>query len=209
MITDQSIDGFLSDLASPKPTPGGGSAAALSGAMGAALISMVANLTIGKKGYESVESEMRNQLKEAEQLRNQFIELISEDIHSFNQLMAAYKLPKNSDQEKTERAAMIQAGLKGATNAPLSIAREAYKGLLLAQRSAQFGNKMVISDAGVAVEMLLAALKSAGLNVYINVPSISDQTYRDIALNEIESLTSKAKLLAQDVYSQVKTTLAG
>ncbi|HQT80900.1 MAG: hypothetical protein B7Z60_02280 [Ferrovum sp. 37-45-19] len=207
MIKNQILDSFLTDLASAKPTPGGGSAAAVSGAMGAALVSMVANLTIGKKGYEEVESEMTLQLQEAEQLRSELILLINEDVESFNQLMASYKLPKSSDEEKSVRVTAIQTHLKNATRAPLKIAQSAFNGLKLCQRSVKTGNKMVISDVGVAVEMLIAALKSAALNVYINAPSISDQSFKDIALKEIETLLRDGAEIANQVFEDVKNIL--
>ena len=207
MIEDNTLHSFLVDLASAKPTPGGGSAAAVSGAMGAALISMVANLTIGKKGYEEIETEMRDQLSLSEQLRKTFISLIDEDINTFNQLMSAYKLPKDSDEQKIERAATIQLKLKDATLVPLSIAKTALDGILLAQRSAQHGNAMVISDAGGAVEMLLSALKSAALNVFINVPSIKDHTFKEVALNDINELMKRGSSIAEQVFVTVKDKL--
>ncbi|KXW56837.1 methenyltetrahydrofolate cyclohydrolase [Ferrovum sp. PN-J185] len=207
MIENQTLQSFLSDLASAKPTPGGGGAAAVSGAMGAALISMVANLTIGKKGYESVENEMNEQLTQSENLRKIFISLIDEDINTFNQLMSAYKLPKDTDEQKLERSATIQLRLKDATLTPLSIAKTALEGILLAQRSAQFGNTMVISDAGVAVEMLLSALKSAALNVFINAPSIKDHTFKEVALKEIDELMIRGSSIAEQVFENVKDKL--
>ncbi|HSY95416.1 MAG TPA: cyclodeaminase/cyclohydrolase family protein, partial [Steroidobacteraceae bacterium] len=123
MITDSSIDKFLDDLASGNPTPGGGSAAAIMGAMGAALVSMVCNVTIGKKGYEAVEPEMKAVRDESEKVRRRLTAMVAEDIAAFDSIMAAYKLPKATDEEKARRAAAIQAGLRRATETPLDCAR--------------------------------------------------------------------------------------
>src|SRR5580692_4585520 len=109
MITQASVETFLDELASGRPTPGGGSAAAIMGAMGAALVSMVCNVTIGKKGYEGVEAEMRSVLAESERVRRRLTAMVAEDIDAFNSILAAYKLPKATDEDKALRAAAIQA----------------------------------------------------------------------------------------------------
>ena len=114
MITQSSVETFLDELASSNPTPGGGSAAAIMGAMGAALVSMVCNVTIGKKGYEAVEAEMRAVLGESERVRRRLTAMVAEDIAAFDSLLAAYKLPKATEDEKARRAAAIQAGLRRA-----------------------------------------------------------------------------------------------
>src|SRR5579872_6733601 len=103
-MIDQSIERFLDELASGHPTPGGGSAAAIMGAMGAALVSMVCNVTIGKKGYEGVEGEMRAVLHEAEKVRRRLMSMVADDIAAFESILAAYKMPKSDDQEKERRA---------------------------------------------------------------------------------------------------------
>ena len=118
MIKEASVEKFLDDLASSKATPGGGSAAAVMGAMGAALVSMVCNLTIGKKNYAEVEPEMRAILADSEALRSRIAGMVAEDVAAFDQLMAAYGLPKDTDEQKAARSAAIQEGLKGATDAP-------------------------------------------------------------------------------------------
>src|SRR5580658_5804532 len=118
MITQSSVEKFLDDLASGLPTPGGGSAAAIMGAMGAALVSMVCNVTIGKKGYEAVEAEMKAVLQESERVRRRLTDMVAEDIAAFDSIMAAYKLPKATDEDKALRADAIQAGLRRATETP-------------------------------------------------------------------------------------------
>src|SRR5579863_10100845 len=148
-VTQSSVEKFLDDLAGGNPTPGGGSAAAIMGAMGAALVSMVCNVTIGKKGYEGVEAEMRAILRESERVRSRLTAMVAEDIAAFDSIMAAYKLPKISDEDKARRAAAIQAGLRRATEAPLDCARVCAEVIALARRASERGYLNVISDGGV------------------------------------------------------------
>jgi formiminotetrahydrofolate cyclodeaminase len=207
MIAQSSIEQFLSDLASAKPTPGGGSAAAIMGAMGAALVSMVCNLTIGKKGYEGVESEVRALLQESEVLRTRLTTMIADDVSAFEALMGAYKLPKTTEEEKAARSAAIQAGLQRATEVPLACARACAEVVRLSGRAAKHGNLNVISDAGVGVLAAQAALSSAALNVYINAPAIKDQNYARQKVAELESLLAECGPLSVRVYGEVKSKL--
>ena len=177
MIAQQSLHRFLDELAGSAPTPGGGSAAALMGAMGAALVSMVCNLTIGRKGYEGEEAEMRQTLEQAEALRQRLTAMIEADVQAFDGLMAAYKLPRASEQEKTSRTHAVQQALKQATDVPLGCAEACAEVIELARRVAPIGNRNVISDAGVASLAAYAGLRSAALNVAINAPSIQDADF--------------------------------
>lgn len=198
---------FLDELASGAPTPGGGGAAAVMGAMGAALISMVANLTIGKKGFEAVDAEMRELLAESEALRERMSAMVEDDALAFDTLMAAYKLPKASDDEKAARSAAIQAGLIAATRAPLACASASAEGVRLAARAVDRGNPNVISDVGVGVLASAAALRSAALNVRINAPQIKDRVFADHALTELEALLAECLPLAEQVHERVKARL--
>lgn len=204
---DQPLSGFLDALASSAPTPGGGGAAALMGATGAALLAMVANLTIGKKGLEEVEAEMRGILVEAEQLRAQLTAMIEDDVAAFNTLMASYRLPKDSDEQKAARAAVIQQGLRGATEAPMACARAAAAVVRLSRRTAEIGNRNVISDAGVGVLAAQAALRSAALNVHINAPQINDRGYADATMQELGALLAECGGTSEDVYGLVMQRL--
>ena len=204
MIDDRSATAFLDALAAGTPTPGGGGAAALMGAMGAALVSMVANLTIGKKGYEAHEAEMRTLLAASENLRWRMSAMVAEDAAAFDSLMAAYKLPKAGDDEKSRRSAAIQAGLKAATLAPLACARAAAEGVRLAAQSVEHGNANVISDVGVGVLASMAALRSAVLNVNINAPQIQDKVFTDQVLTELDTLLAECGPLAEAVHARVK-----
>ena len=199
----QPIEAFLDALASSAPTPGGGGAAALMGATGAALLSMVANLTIGKKGLEQVEPEMREILAQAEALRARLTAMIEEDVVAFNALMATYRLPKESEEQKAARAVAIQEGLRGATEAPMACARAAAAVVRLSRRTAEIGNRNVISDAGVGVLAAQAALRSAALNVYINAPQLKDRGYADSTVQELAALLAECGGTCEDVYGLV------
>ncbi len=207
MIDDLTTSKFLDALASGNATPGGGSAAAIMGAMGAALVSMVANLTIGKKGYEAVETEMRQLLAESEALRVRLAGMVAEDVAAFDTLMAAYKLPKASDDEKAARSAAIQVGLKLATEAPLACARACAEAVRLTERAVAHGNLNVISDVGVGVVAAWAALRSAALNVHINAPQIKDRAWADRALTELQGLLAECGPLSERVHDTVKGKL--
>ena len=198
---------FLDALASGEPTPGGGGAAALMGAMGAALISMVCHLTLGKKGYESAEYEMRELLEETEKRRASLQAMVADDAVAFDRLMSAYRLPKATDEEKAYRGAAIQNGLKAATLAPLECARAAAEVIRLSARAVERGNTNVISDVGVGVLAGWAALRSAALNVQINVPQLKDRTFADHALTEIAALLDECGRLTESVHARVTAKL--
>jgi methenyltetrahydrofolate cyclohydrolase len=207
MITQNTLDEFLGALASRAPTPGGGSAAALIGAMGAGLISMVCNVTLGKKGMEEVASEMRAVCTESEALRLRLTAMIAEDIAAFDGLMAAYRLPKSNDAEKAQRGAAIQNSLIGATNTPLEVARACADVIKLSRRAAQHGFSGVISDAGVGVLAAQTALRSAALNVEINAPLLEDRAFAAEASNELQDLLEFCGRESEAVFSLVRTRL--
>lgn len=199
---------FLDALASGDPTPGGGGAAALMGATGAALVAMVCQLTIGKKGYEAAEADMRALLADAEASRAQLQQMVADDAAAFDRLMSAYRLPKATDEDKAYRGAAIQNGLKVATLAPLACARAAAEVVRQAVRAVDRGNKNVISDVGVGVLAAWTALRSAALNVSVNVPQIQDRVFVDHALTEIAALLDECGPLAESVHARVKARLA-
>ena len=206
-IKDKSIETFLNELASKQATPGGGSAAAVMGAQSAALTSMVCNLTIGKPKYAEVENEMKALLKQSEALREELTGMIKADVDVFNKLMAAYGLPKNTEQEKADRSQQIQVTLKEAAIIPLECARACAKAIKLSRVASEKGNIGVISDAGVAAMAGYSALKSAALNVYINTGSIKDKDFADEKLAEIEQIFSGADITAEETYQIVKAKL--
>ncbi|HEV7358537.1 MAG TPA: cyclodeaminase/cyclohydrolase family protein [Steroidobacteraceae bacterium] len=207
MITQGSLQSFLGELASSAPTPGGGSAAAIIGAMGAALLSMVCNVTLGKKGLEAVEPDMKAVRDESERLRARLSAMVAEDIAAFDGLMAAYRLPKSNDDEKSRRAEAIQSNLRAATETPLACARACAEVVMLARRAAEKGFAGVISDAGVGVLAANSALRSAALNVYINAPALKDRAYADAATAEIEKLIEQCAHESESVFALVRSRL--
>ncbi|GJE55370.1 MULTISPECIES: methenyltetrahydrofolate cyclohydrolase [Methylobacterium] len=204
MAQNETIANFLDGLASSAPTPGGGGAAAISGAMGAALVSMVCNLTIGKKKYVEVEAELKDVLAKSEALRATLTGMIADDVEAFDAVMAAYGLPKGTDAEKAARAEKIQSALKVATDVPLACCRTCREVIDLAEIVADKGNLNVISDAGVAVLSAFAGLRSAALNVYVNAKGLDDRTFAEARLKELEGLLGEASALNERVYEIVK-----
>jgi formiminotetrahydrofolate cyclodeaminase len=204
MTKDKTIAAFLDDLASERPTPGGGGAAAVCGAIGAALVSMVANLTIGKKNYEAVSEELKAVNEMAEQLRAELTGAIDEDVAAFNSVMGAYGLPRATEEEKAKRTAAIQAALKGATLAPLRAVKACFEVMRLSAAVAEKGNLNVISDAGVAVLAANAGLRSAALNVFINAKAIKDRDFAEKQLAEVNALLTQAAEITEEVYRTVR-----
>jgi formiminotetrahydrofolate cyclodeaminase len=199
---------FLDALASAAPTPGGGGAAAVMGAMGAALISMVAHLTLGKKGFEGVDAEMRALLADSEALRLRLTATVAEDAAAFDGLMLAYRRPKATEVEINERRDAIQQGLKLATLAPLQCARASAEGIRLAARAVERSNPQVISDVGVGVLASWSALQSAALNVRINVPQIKDRAFVDETQAELDALLAEGAALTEQVKARVQARMA-
>jgi formiminotetrahydrofolate cyclodeaminase len=208
MIKQSAIETFLDELASSKATPGGGSAAAIIGAMGAALVAMVCNLTIGKKKYAEVEEEMKTLLDRAEALRAKLTSMIEDDVKAFDAVMGAYGMPKETDAEKEKRAEAIQEALKLATDVPLRCCHAAREVIDIGAAASAKGNLGVISDAGVAVLAAYAALRSAALNVYTNAKIITDKAYADAKLKELEALLKGAEKVTEDAYELVKGKLS-
>ena len=207
MIKDMTIQTFLDELASKASTPGGGGGAAVNGAIGAALISMVANFTIGKKGYEDVQDEFTNILNESEDLRSKLTDAIKDDVDVFNRVMAAYGMAKETDEEKHLRTESIQAALKEATEVPLICAKLCRQVIDLSESVAKKGNTNVISDAGVALLAGYAGLRSAALNVYINIGGIKDKEFADDRRQQLEALLDGLEVFKEDVYNLVKSKL--
>jgi len=203
-IKDAQIEQFLEALASHSATPGGGSAAAIIGAMGAALVSMVCNLTIGKKKYAEVEGDIKDVLAKSETLRRKLIGMIEDDVKAFDAVMGAYGMPKETDAEKDVRAQAIQAALKQATDVPLACARAAREVIDIAATASDKGNLNVISDAGVGVLAGYAALRSAALNVFTNARMITDKTFAEAKLKELNQLLAGAEAATEKAYGVVK-----
>jgi formiminotetrahydrofolate cyclodeaminase len=197
------VNSFLDELASSSPAPGGGSVAALAGALGAALTSMVCNLTIGKKKYADVQEDMKKILSQSESLRAQFTALIETDAAAFNKVMEAFGLPKDTEPQKALRAAAIREATKEATLVPLEVMKHCIDGLALAQEVASRGNANSISDAGVSALMLHAACESAALNVRINLNGLNDAEFVGWKADEVESLLNTSRMMLEEIEALV------
>jgi formiminotetrahydrofolate cyclodeaminase len=187
-LTKLTVQDFVEQLASASPTPGGGSASALAGAMAAAMVEMAANLTIGREKFRDVEQEMRIVLGRAGELREQMLNAVDEDTDAFDEVSAAYKMPKDTDAEKTARTAAIQQALKGATEVPLRVAKAAMETYQLAQIAMEKANPNVASDARVALLLAEAAREGARANVDINLGMIKDEAFLARMRDELEAL---------------------
>jgi len=194
---------FLDKLASGEPTPGGGSAAAYCGAAGAALVAMVARLTIGKQKYTDVEEQMRSMLGDAETLRNKFTVAIQKDSEAFNSVMIAYRLAKDSDEQKMNRSIAIQDALLHAAQVPLEVSGLAVEVIEVALQAVKFGNLNAISDGATGAALARAALDGAGYNVRVNVSSLKDSQVADALLQELTTLEKRAGALEADIKTML------
>jgi formiminotetrahydrofolate cyclodeaminase len=208
MLTKKTINGFLDELASSSPAPGGGSVAALAGALGSALTAMVANLTIGKKKYADAEAEMKKILRQAESLRGQFAALIDKDTEAFQKVMEAFALPKETDPQKALRAAAIREATKEATLVPLEVMKHCIDGLALAQQVASNGNANAVSDAGVSALMLHAACSGAALNVRVNLKTLDDPEFIGWKREELESILNTSSMMLDEIHTIIDDKLA-
>jgi formiminotetrahydrofolate cyclodeaminase len=206
-IKDSSVEVFLEELASKAATPGGGSAAAVLGGLGAALTSMVCRLTLGKKKYAAVEADITDIVAKADDLRVRLVAAIEEDVAAFDSVMAAYGLPKATEDEQETRNKRIQSALHAATGAPLDCAALCREVIDLAALVSEKGNTAVISDGGVAVLAAYAGLRSCALNVYVNARALDDKDAAGSLLARLDELLSGAAEKTEATYQAVKTAL--
>ena len=176
MYLDETLQRYLDDLASAQPVPGGGSTAALSGAMGAALASMVCRITLGKPAYVDVQPEMEALLGKTEYLRNRFQQLMQEDIEAYGKLAASYKLPRETDEERNYRSGEIQNQLINAAGVPLEVVESAAQLITLCLRIAEIGSSNILSDVETAAILASSSGKGAAFMVSINVHSMKNST---------------------------------
>lgn len=202
------LNEFLDQLATKEPVPGGGSVAAISGAMAAGLISMVCSLTIGKKKYAEVEDDMRGLMDRAEALRHELQELAEADVDAFRRLSAAYKLPRETSADVAIRRDAIQQATRIATEVPLRTAQAAANIVPLCRPAAEKGNSAAISDVGVAALLAQAAVRSALLNVEINLHTLEDAIYVRHTRAEVAGLTKTLSADTEAVMALVNGQLA-
>jgi formiminotetrahydrofolate cyclodeaminase len=203
MLMTKPVNLFLDELASSSPAPGGGSVAALAGAMGAALTSMVCNLTIGKKKYAGVQEDMKNILVQAEDLRGKFAGLVDKDTEAFNKVMEAFSLPKDTEPQIALRRAAINEATKEATLIPLEVMKHCIDAMALAQEVAANGNPNSVSDAGVSALLLHAACEGAALNVKINLNSLADAEFVGWKRDDVESLLKTSRMMLEEAMEIV------
>jgi formiminotetrahydrofolate cyclodeaminase len=203
MYLDRPLRKYLDDLASAQPTPGGGSAAALSGAMGAALASMVSRLTLGKADYADVQAEIETLVQKAEQLRTRFQQLVQEDIDAYGKLSASFKLPRATAEEKVARTKAIQERLTEAALVPLAMAESAAELVQYCLRIAQIGNARVLSDIATAARLAVSAGDGASWMVRVNVNSMKDQEL----VSTLNGRLEQALQILATVSQQVKETV--
>lgn len=203
MDDGQSISAFTEALGSNAPTPGGGAASAFVGALAAALAEMVARFTVGRKSYQSVEAEATEILHRAERARIDLLALVAEDERAFQRVSDAYKLPKSTDEERSERDSAIQAALHLAMQPPMSALHLACAVVALAHDIAEIGNVTVLSDAACAATIGEAAARSAALNVLANVALIRDTAAGEQALDEARAALDEATRLRDEALAAV------
>ena len=198
------ITDFLAKTASSEPTPGGGSVAALCGAVACALTSMVAALTVNNEKYAGVSGEMKQLMDTAKGFIVFFTEQMDADAHAFKSVMEAYRMPKGSDEEKKLRSAAIQICLKGAAEVPLLVAQKALEAMDIAEKAVEKGNSQAVTDGAVAAMMARTAILSALYNVEINLASIRDADYREKIQSHIWELRDRAAARERQILEKVR-----
>ncbi|HEY9766352.1 MAG TPA: cyclodeaminase/cyclohydrolase family protein [Chroococcales cyanobacterium] len=208
-LADLSIPLFLEKLAGSEAVPGGGSVAALAGALAAALVEMVGHVTEGKKGYEESAETVEILIEQGSSLRTDLLEAVDRDAEAFQEVMDAFKLPKSNDEEKRSRGEAIQAGTRHAAEVPLEVARNCLTTAELALVALKRGNDNAASDAGVGAFAALTGLEGALLNVFINLSSIKEGEFVKQVSEESKELLEAAKHLRADLWETLRSRIEG
>ncbi len=207
MFTDKSCTDFINMLASGSPTPGGGGASAMVGALGVALGSMVGNLTLGKKKYESVQLDIKVILDRANKLQNELISLVQADAEAFEPLSKAYSMSYGTDEEKNKKDTMLEEALKQACRVPLEIMEKSLEAISLHEELETKGTKIAISDVGVGVLFCKTALMGASTNVYINTKLMKDREYAGIINLQVRKMLQEGIPKADNIYITVMSKI--
>lgn len=204
----ESCEDFVQVLASKEPVPGGGGASALVGAVGTALGTMVGSLTVGKKKYQAVETEVRDLMDQSQKLQSGLLQLVQQDAEVFAPLAQAYGMPKETQEQREEKSAVMEQALKAACEVPLAIMEKCCQGIDLCGKFADKGSAMAISDAGAGAVFCRAALAGASLNVYINTKAMKDREYADTADRKADEMLKdyleKADRILEQVFSAIR-----
>ncbi len=206
-LLDLNLREFSNELSMDSPAPGGGSTAALSGALSAALASMVSNLTVGKKEYEAVQKDVKEFAVSAQALKDEFLRAVDLDTMAFNKVMDAFKLPKKTDEQKEEKARANEEASQEATLVPLGVLEKSCEALKLAQEVALKGNKNSLSDAGVAGLMAQAAAEGAFYNVMINLPGLENADFVSKTKKQARTLVKKAQKIGDELREIIQKEL--
>ncbi len=207
MDLNKSLQNFIEEISSPSPTPGGGSVSAFCGVLGCSLGLMVCNLTIGKKKYESVQDEVLQIKNRLEKFKERFIELYDIDSKAFDKVMEAYKLPKETEEEKSKRTLAIENATIEATESPINVIQTSHEVINDLVRLGEIGNQNSISDTGVAIHLIKTCAEGAMLNVMINTKSLND---RDRAMNLVLDAAQKLfeiEKMADEALKSIKLKL--
>lgn len=202
-LVDKSCREFIEALSAKVPVPGGGGAAALGGAIGIALSTMVGNFTVGKKKYADVEGEVKELIERGLKVQSDLLDLIAKDAEAFEPLSEAYGLPSNTEEEKRVKALVLENESKNAVAVPLEIMRKAYAGIKIHQRMGEIGSRLLISDVGCGVVFLRAALIAGKLNVMINLNTIKDEEFINKTKEEVDHLVEDGIRVSDEVYQSV------
>ncbi|HIR16891.1 MAG TPA: cyclodeaminase/cyclohydrolase family protein [Candidatus Caccocola faecigallinarum] len=206
-LAEMQVTEFVNLMASDAPAPGGGSAAALEGALGAALTAMVCALTVGKKKYADVQELAVESQKKAEDLKARFVDVMDRDTEAFNAVSAVFAMPKDTDEQKAARKAAMQEALKGCTKTPFEMMQLACETLELTRSLVGRLNASAASDLGCSALSLRAAIQGAWLNVLINISGIADEAFAAEYRKNGEALLAKALPLADEIYEEILKTM--
>ncbi|MEE9116069.1 MAG: cyclodeaminase/cyclohydrolase family protein [Thermoplasmata archaeon] len=203
MLVDDTVRDFVKSVASSSPTPGGGSVAALCGALSGSLTAMVCNLTIGRDKYDDVRPEMERALEDSSKLAERLTQLVDEDAQAYASVVTALRLPKGTDEEKGKRMEAMQNGLRRAIAAPVEVMELSLEAIRLAFLVVRKGNEGALSDSGSGAMLAFAALHAASMNVKINLKQIQDQEFKDEVAEKLGEMEEEAELLRSEVLTEV------
>ena len=209
MLTELTLAGFAAELATDSPAPGGGSVAAAAGGMAAGLLAMVCRLSLGRAGLEDRQAGLEEAHARAEELRAQLMAAVDRDTDAYLDVVAAYRLPKETDDEKTARSAQIQVAIRTAADVPLATAESCLDVLRTVERVSAGFNSAAASDLGVAAQMAAAGVAGGVLNVQINVPSLKDEAARDALLGRAADIATETAGIMERVWPAVQELVRG
>ena len=206
-MTQRSCEDFVKVLSTKEPVPGGGGAAALTGAIGVALGNMVGSLTVGKKKYAEVEPEIIELKKRSDELQDKLLAMVEKDAKVFEPLSKAYGLPTETEEQRAEKERVMAIVLRDASDVPVQIMELVMEALDIVERFSQIGSRLAISDAGCAAACCRAALNAASLNVFINTKSMKDREYAEKLNAHTEEMLKNGSAKADAIFEAVKSGL--